>query len=328
VTHSMPYHALRTQSRALLLCAIALCISSRLLASEFVRSMQVQSFHSPAVERDLKYAVLLPAAYHQSPARFPVLYLLHGHTGNYRSWLNYAELPLDTPDKLGMMIVLVDGGNSFYTNWHGAKGKRAQRWGDMIVLDLIPHVDQHYRSQATRSGRYIGGLSMGGFGAIALALKHPKQFSFAFSSAGALSFAQHAQNELLGGKADWNQPELWSKQDRAPVDIVGFSSQRQRTPKGIVFATIKQAQASDPVYLLDTLKPGDAPYLHLDAGTEDALAPEARLLVEKLRAKGFAHSYLELPGAHEVPYWRDALAHTVLIIQKHRQGALASAPVK
>ncbi len=290
----------------------------------FVHSMQVQQFYSPAVARSLKFAVLLPRAYAESSKRYPVLYLLHGHTGNYRSWITYAKLPLNTPDKLAAIVVLVDGGNSFYTNWYGASGERPQRWGDMLVKDLIPHVDQQYRTQNQRSARFIGGLSMGGYGAISLALKHPSMFSFAFSSAGALSFAKHAEKELSTDKVDWNQPERWSKESRPLVDIEGFATQRQRTPRGTVFSTKAQASSADPAQILAKLSPVDAPYIHLDAGTEDSLASETRAFVEHLRAGGFAHSYLELAGAHEVPYWQNAFAHTLIVLQRHQNQALAA----
>lgn len=293
-------------------------------AGSFVQSMRVRQFYSPAVERNLKYAVLLPRAYHESSKRYPVLYLLHGHTGNYRSWITYAGLPINTPDKLAAIVVLVDGGNSFYTNWYGASGERPQRWEDMLVKDLIPHVDHQYRTQTQRSARFIGGLSMGGYGAISLALKNPSMFSFAFSSAGALSFAQHAEKELSTDTVDWNQPEQWSKDSRPPVDIEGFATQRERTPRGTVFLTKAQASSADPAQILAKLSPVDAPYIHLDVGTEDSLAPETRAFVKQLRTRGFAHSYLELAGAHEVPYWQNAFAHTVLILQRRQHEALAA----
>ncbi len=295
---------------------IALACTPPASALEFVRSMQVQSFESFSVARTLKYAVMLPSSYEKSTARFPVLYLLHGHTGDYRSWISYAQLPLSTPDQICAIVVLVDGGNSFYTNWYGARGSRPQNWEDMIVKDLIPHVDQRFRTQAARNGRFIGGLSMGGYGATTIALKHPSLFSFAFSSAGALQFAQHAEKEIRLGKPDWNQPELWSNEERPGVDVKEFSTQQERTPRGSVFLTAAQAGSADPFRLLAMTTPAEAPFLHLDAGSADSLAPETIAFVQQLREKGFAYSYVELTGAHEVPYWRNAFAHTVLALQR------------
>jgi putative tributyrin esterase len=287
-------------------------------AREFERSMQVQNFYSPAVERTLKYAVMLPSGYHNSQTAFPVLYLLHGHSGNYRSWINYAQLPLTVANQLNAVVVLVDGGNSFYVNWYAHQESKPQRWEDMVVQDLVAHVDQHYRTQSTRSGRYIGGLSMGGYGAVTLALRHPQMFSFAFSSAGALAFARHAADELQTGKPDWNQPELWSTEQKPPVDIKGFATQRERTPRGTVFSSEEQANAHDPIQLIKRLSSDQAPYLHFDVGTDDALADETRQLVDALRANRFAYSYTELPGTHELPYWRQAMLHTIVALQRHQ----------
>ncbi len=291
------------------------------VAREFEQTMRVQRFYSSSVERHLKYAVMLPRGYPHGAKRFPVLYLLHGHTGNYRSWLNYAQLPIDTPDRLCAIVVLVDGGNGFFTNWHGAKDNRPQRWEDMIVNDLITDVDQHFRSDSTRGGRFIGGLSMGGYGAIVLALKHPKLFSFAFSSAGAVKFARHARDELANNRPDWNQPELWSTEEKSAVDIEGFATQHQRTPAGLVFVNAKQALANDPFHLLETMDLTKTPHLHLDVGIADELAVETREFVQVLRDKSITHTSIELPGNHHTPYWRNAFEHTLLVLAKHGLGA-------
>lgn len=300
------------------LLVVQLLLPARLSAREFERSMQIQSFYAPAVERQLKYAVLLPSRYHNRNESFPVLYLLHGFSGSYRSWINYAKLPLGLANQLETIVVFVDAGNSCYVNWHSHHESKAQRWEDMVIQDLIPHVDTHYRTRAHRNARYIGGFSMGGFGAVMLALKHPKLFSFAFSSAGSLSFAQHIAKELRVGNVDWNQPERWLEPKTDVVDIPGFATQRERTPRGSVFVSLAQAKRHDPHHLLASLAAKDVPYLHLDVGIEDRLAPETRAFVAQLRSQGIAHSYLELPGAHKAPYWREAMVHTVEILRQHQ----------
>ena len=284
-------------------------------AADAATSPKVVVYQATAVGRQLKYAVLLPRDYATSTRRYPVLYLLHGHTGHYRSWIEYAGLPLDTADHLEAIVVLADGGNAFYANWHGADGTHPQRWEEAIVRDLVGDVDGRWRTRVTRDARAIGGLSMGGYGAIAIALRHPDVFGFAFSSAGALRFAAHARDELASGSEDWNRPELWSKESRPPVDTPGFATQRERTPRGRVFATAAQANAADPFVLAGGLEPARAPFLHLDAGLQDELLPETLAFAERLRARGLPHALVLLPGGHEVPYWRTAFERTALSLR-------------
>lgn len=275
------------------------------------------SYKSPAVGRTLKYAVLLPESYEQGHRRYPVLYLLHGHTGNYLSWLTYAKLPADTATRLEALIVLADGGNGFYTNWHGAKGAEPNRWEDAIAEDLVGAVDARWRTSSGREHRAIGGLSMGGYGAVSIALRHSKRFSFAFSSAGALAFPSRAQEEIRAGTLDWNAPEQWSKDERPPADVSGFATQTQRTPRGTVFSTEAQARAVDPFVLAETMNVQAMPYIHLDCGLDDGLLPETLRLFEVLRRRGAAHSLTLLPGDHETPYWAQAFEHTLLVLRAH-----------
>jgi len=246
---------------------------------------------------------------------------LHGHTGPYRSWVTYAGLPADTATSLGAIVVLADGGNGFYVNWHGAEGYKPNRWQDAIVHDLLPEVERRWRTRRERGARAIGGLSMGGYGAITIALRHPDVFGIAFSSAGALRFAERARQELESGGEDWNRPELWSKDENAAVPIAGFSTQRERTPRGRVFVDPAQTRQADPFVLVDAMTPARAPYLHLDCGLQDSLCPETRGFAARLRDRGIAHSYLELPGDHDAPYWTDAFAHTALILKAALAGA-------
>lgn len=271
-------------------------------------------YDSPAVGRHLKYTVLLPDGYASGHDRYPVLYLLHGHTGHHGSWLTYAGLPTDTATRLGVIVILADGGNAFYTNWYGSTEALPQRWEDAIVDDLVSEVDRRWRTRPERGARAIGGLSMGGYGAVAIALRHPERFGFAFSSAGALRFPSRAREELASGTDDWNRPELWSNDDRPPVPIPGFATQRERTPRGRVFVSAAQADAADPLLLVDRIDPARAPFVHLDCGQQDTLLPETLMLAERLRQRGLRHALVLLPGDHDTPYWQEAFARTQLAL--------------
>lgn len=269
----------------------------------------VVSYRSPATGLTLKATVLLPDSYRtQSTKRYPVFYLLHGHTGNFTSWLDYARFPPRYADDYQSIVVLADGGNSFYVNWDGQTDGKPHRWEDAIVQDLVPFIDRTYRTLPKAMHRGIGGLSMGGYGALLIGLKHPNTFSAVLSSSGCVRVPEVIMGEFKRDTVDWNAPARWSPDSDRRADSPGFSTQTERTPKGFMFSGPARAQAHSLFHLLATLKPNSAPYIHLDCGIGDDFYADNRLLVEALRKGGFRYSYLETEGKHEVPYWENALA--------------------
>jgi S-formylglutathione hydrolase len=136
-------------------------------------------------------AIYLPPSYDTSPAkRFPTLYLLHGFTGNNRAWImkGYQGMSLqpfmDDLIKAGvsreMIVVAPNAWNgykgSFYTN-----SSVTGNWEDYIYRDLVQHIDANYRTIARTESRGIAGHSMGGYGAMTLAMKHPDVFSAVYA---------------------------------------------------------------------------------------------------------------------------------------------------
>jgi S-formylglutathione hydrolase FrmB len=136
------------------------------------------TFQSPALGRELRFAIQLPPSYDKDPKRkFPVLYFLHGMNGNEgefeRRGVAAAINKLREGGKIGEMIIVAPGGkNSFYLN-----AKNGEQYEDAIIKDLIPYIEKTYRATGTRDARAIQGISMGGFGALVLAFKHPEMFS-------------------------------------------------------------------------------------------------------------------------------------------------------
>jgi S-formylglutathione hydrolase FrmB len=129
----------------------------------------------------LQYRVLLPADYESSPRRYPVLYLLHGAGGDENDWSSRTDLASYIA-KYNLIVVMPAVGNTWYAN--SASDEKA-RYEDVIIRDLIPHIDAKYRTIGNWHGRAIAGLSMGGFGALKFALRYPHLFVFAASFSGA-----------------------------------------------------------------------------------------------------------------------------------------------
>jgi S-formylglutathione hydrolase FrmB len=158
------------------------------LSSQQLDSRLVQlQLSTPALKAPTGVRVLLPAGYDQNPdQRYPVLYLLHGAQGNYTNWTTVGDAEATTAGA-PMIVVMPDGGQGgFYTNWVNRQAYGPPEWETYHIDELIPWIDDHYRTIAARDGRAIAGLSMGGFGAMSYAARHPDLFDWAGSFSGAV----------------------------------------------------------------------------------------------------------------------------------------------
>jgi S-formylglutathione hydrolase FrmB len=145
------------------------------------------AFRTPAVIGTTRVRILLPGGYVTHPGRrYPVLYLLHGAVDDYTSWTvkgNAERLTARYP----LIVVMPDSGPSGgYANWYNNGRGGPPRWETYHIAQLIPWIDGHLRTLANRSGRAIAGLSMGGFGAMSYAARHPDMFAAAASFSGAV----------------------------------------------------------------------------------------------------------------------------------------------
>ena len=200
------------------------------------------TFYSEAVQRNMVINVLLPKNYDQSEVRYPVLYLCHGLTSNYNEF-NYVGVP-EYLNRFDMIVVMVDVGNSWYVNWATSEDGQQNNFGDLVCVDIINYIDKHYRTIAERKGRAINGISMGGFGAISLGLSHPELFCSIGSHSGALGWAKSQKERLEKGEKPWviwEQAYEDSLTRYRDIDVEGYSTPIERTPKGQPFVTPEDA---------------------------------------------------------------------------------------
>lgn len=145
------------------------------------------------------FMIYLPEEYKNTFGNYPVIYYLHGGNGNQREgkWLmNEIDEAIKAQKMQPVIVVSVQAlPIGWYCNANvGAKGVISGPVENVLIKDLVPYIDSHYRTIANFSGRGLEGWSMGGFGAIRLAFKYPELFGFASSIAGALIEFQDEHN--------------------------------------------------------------------------------------------------------------------------------------
>lgn len=143
---------------------------------------------STILGHDVGVCVDLPSDYNSSgDRRYPVLYCLHGLFENERSWgerggKEILDGLVSGGDVGPFIVVLPDGGRSFYVNSFDGR----ERYEDFFIQELVPAMDKKYRTIPTPAERGVAGTSMGGYGALHLAMRHPEVFGSASSQSAAL----------------------------------------------------------------------------------------------------------------------------------------------
>jgi S-formylglutathione hydrolase FrmB len=234
--------------------------------------MQDVTFRSAALGRDMTYRVYLPATVAPG-AKLPVVYLLHGNGGDYKNWSNYSDVGQYAAR--GYVLVMADGGSSYYVN---AAQAPADRYGDYLTTDLIGDVERRFPVAADRSRRAVVGVSMGGYGAVELALKRPELFSFA----GGISPAVDVPSRRFSWRR-WGQSERFRR-------IFGADGSATR-------------RAADPFVLVKTAEPARTPYLYLTAGEQEPMLEPIRRFAGLVEKRGIASEFHTRPGGHDWGEW-------------------------
>ena len=145
------------------------------------------TFETTALPEPTHVRILLPKGYDSRPGRrWPVLYLLHGAVDSYESWTTKGDAEAITAE-LGGIVVMPDSGPSGgYVDWYDDVRPPNPKWETYHIKQLLPWIDGHYRAAGTRAQRAVAGLSMGGFGAMSYAARHPDLFASATSLSGAV----------------------------------------------------------------------------------------------------------------------------------------------
>ncbi len=205
--------------------------------------------------------------------KLPVLYLLHGLSADHTDWIRHSFIERYAEDK-GIVVVMPSVGRSYYTDM-----KYGSPYFTFLGEELPKIVRALFPISERREDTFVAGMSMGGYGALKLALSFPQRYAAAASLSGGLDIVSR-----MNGANNFQPNELIA-----------------------IFGDVAELKGStnDLFYLLDTLKAynGDKPMLYQSCGTEDFLYDNNQTFRKYALDLGIEVTYDEGPGEHDWDYW-------------------------
>ncbi len=229
-------------------------------------------FRAETLGFDTDINVLIPGGI---SGDIPVLYLLHGMHGDYTSWMNGSAIGRYARSR-GIAVVMPSAENSFYTNM-----KHGERYYDYVTEELPAFLAKMLPILSTkREKTFVAGLSMGGYGAFKLALRHPDRYAAAASLSGCLDLSSRVYGEGFRwhgiAVANWGEDYL----STFPGSDEDLKALVDRFPSS-----------------------AEKPRLYFACGTEDGLYGENKSFLRHIDGKGFEYRYEEGPGVHNWDFW-------------------------
>lgn len=216
------------------------------------------------------------------------LYLLHGFSGNTVDWM-LGSLAQEMAIKYNLAIVMPSGENSFYLDGKGT----GRAYGQFTGQELVTYIRKTLGLSDKREDTFIGGLSMGGFGAIHTGLQYPENFEkmFGLSSALIIHNIKNKKEGFKDGIADYDYY----------VNTFGDLNQLERSvnnPEYLVQQRKKRGEMIQPIFMA--------------CGTEDFLIRENRAFHHFLKVEGVNVTYKESQGVHDWKFWNEYLEIAIL----------------
>lgn len=259
----------------------------------FAAKVDTLEVKSVAMNRMFKTAVVLPNSYSKSKEKFPVVYLLHGAYGRFSDWLKNTpnkETVKKLADQYNWIVVMPEGATySFYLDSPINSGSQYET---LVTKEVVQAIDATYRTIASKEGRVITGLSMGGHGALYLSAKHPDLFCAAGSMSGAVDMSAMLERTNAAHVIELMQPVFGEKSNQ-----------------------VAMYEKHAVLNLVDKIRENKIP-LYFDCGVDDFLIEPNRELHRRLVYLKVPHEYTERPGAHTWTYWENALPYHFLFFSK------------
>jgi len=242
-------------------------------------------FFSETLALSVSAHVLLPQVPAAKRTLHPTLFLLHGLSDDHTMWVRRASIERYAAEQ-NLAVVMPAVGRSFYQDM--ASG---QRYWTYLSEELPAIMRQFFPLSEKRADNFTAGLSMGGYGALRLALAHPDKFAAAASFSGALDFVRRLRDS--GKAASRISKTEWDS-------IAGLGKDAAGTTSDLHFLAKRVASRTGP-----------KPALWLSCGTEDDIIGDTRAFHRHLDAIGCRHHYEEGPGTHDWAYWDKQIERTI-----------------
>lgn len=287
-----------------LLTAIISCEKERKLPpvtpTEFVRYNTGITTTSPSLGgKEVSFNILFPKDYRENTeGRYPVIYMLKGYGEAGKDWSSWISRinQLEVNDLQPMIYIFPECYNTYYCNSYDG----LDPYMDMLINDLVPFVDKSFRTIADREHRAVMGYSMGGFGAMALALKHPETFSMSVPLSMSFRTDEQYMTESAGG---------WDYQWGSIFGGKGQSGEARLTDYYKSHCPFYQFIPENKEELSKVKW-----FFHCGDDEEQLLIANDNLHVQ-LRDYGYEHEFRISDGGHSGDYWRNAARETLRWIQ-------------
>ena len=263
--------------------------------------------------------VYLPPSYAKTPSRrYPVLYALHGYSINNEKWTTEIRTPQTIEGAFAMgareMIVVIADAQTLHNGSMYSNSVTTGNWEDFISHDLVSYIDKHYRTIANRASRGIAGHSMGGYGTVRIAMRHPDVFSVFYAMSPCCLGARGAPSPEMGRKleaavaagqsasldffsrATLASAAAWSPNPNAPPFYLDLPTKDGVAQPGV----LARWAANSPLAMVDQYVANLRHYtaIALDVGDRDGLRTDTAELHRLLDSYGIANTFDLYPGDH------------------------------
>jgi S-formylglutathione hydrolase FrmB len=242
------------------------------------------NIYSNAMHKNIKCAVIQPDILQGKSILLPVVYLLHGYSGNFSNWIIKVPGLKQYADEYRLIIVCPDGD---YSSWYfDSPVDSSMKYVTYIGKEVPAYIDAHYPTIKSRKARAVTGLSMGGHGGLFLGFRHADVFG--------------ACGSMSGG-----------------VDLKTFRNRFDVIKR--IGDTIQFAGNWNKYSVVNIIEnyPKDSLAIIIDCGTEDFFYDSNHALHEKMVRLKIPHDYIERPGKHDWFYWGNAVKYQLLFFKTY-----------
>lgn len=253
---------------------------------QFTNAAAVDSIYifSNSMQKNIHCVVIKPSSYKKNRSPFPVVYLLHGHAGDFSNWIKKVPEIKNYADEYNIIIVCPDGD---FASWYFDSPVNPKMKYETYISTEVPYyIDSAYKTIPDKNHRAITGLSMGGHGALFIAWRHPNIFAATGSMSGSVDLSESK------GKFDI-------------VNVLGDTLHYADNWKNYSVLNVVENKLSDSLAII------------IDDGIDDIFIAGNRRLHQKLLLLKIPHEYIERPGKHSWEYWGYAVNFQLLFFKKY-----------